>query len=127
MVSDKTLQQIALVTTLIGVALLFILSLFMEPTAMRIQEITEQDVGKTVVVTGTITTLDRSKNTFLTLTDDQMNLAVAIFEKTGQTMPELENITQGDSVEITGKIVLYKGEIELLASHLKTFKPSKEA
>ena len=54
MLSDRTLMRVSLAVTIAGIIGLFAVAGSLKPTAMAIADISDDDIGKYVVISGTI-------------------------------------------------------------------------
>lgn len=109
---DRTLLKIALVWSLIGIFLLIIIALFTKPAIVQVSDL-EQNLGKTVVVSGVIDrAVYKEKVAFIDLEDKSGMITVVIFDK-------VENkVFKNNLIQVKGKVQLYKGELEIIADEI---------
>ena len=94
---DTKIFKMAFVTAIIGMIGMLIFAGTIEPKEVSIDEITRNNIGETVAVTGVIESLKYSASgttCFLTLNDGKAKINVIIFES---TIAELEDA--GSDVE----------------------------
>ena len=112
---DNTFLKISLAWSLIGLFALLLLATFAEPKIIKISEM-EQNVGKSVVIFGTVNSLRYGSTSFLGLSDETGNTTVVLFA-------EPENKTQaGERIGVKGKVQFYKNNFELIADEIRCIK-----
>jgi len=108
---DRTLVKISLAWSLIGVFVLIFIASYAEPEQIEIKNL-ENYVGKTVLIRGEVVGMSaRESASFMGISDDSGNTTAVAFEK-------ITNISIGNIVAVKGKVQLYKGEPELIASEI---------
>jgi len=108
---DRTLIKISLAWALIGIFALIFIASYGQPEQIKISEL-ENNIGKTVLLQGKIFSITVKGDTgFIDLSDDTGNATIVAFEK-------ITNITVGNTVAAKGKVQMYKGEPELIASEI---------
>ena len=117
MISDEKLKKMSLLVAIIGVCLIFVVSMLLSPEHMKIGEITEDIAGRIVNVNGTI--LDYSTNNgniFIDLSDETGKITAVMFERTvrGHTY----NMKIGDNITVSGQINIYKNGLEIIANSM---------
>jgi len=123
MISDRTLTRVALVLAIIGIAGLFLVTLFIGPKEIKIGSITDAEIGMDVTVKGVVDSYyEKDGHVFIDLNDTTGTIKAVVFENTAKGMPTVYNIEQGDMISIEGKVQLYKNELEIVATAVKTFK-----
>ena len=108
-----SLIKIALATAIIGIALLIVLSQFLEPKILEISKIDGKMVGENVKVSGTISQIKQSKTTSFTIKDDSGEIYGFSYEKL--------NLMNGD-YEILGTVNEYHGVLEIEVSKMRVIK-----
>ena len=119
--NDESLQRLSLVLSLLGLLGLFLLSICLEPTKVSIKEIDESLLGKFIVTSGYVTKIREHEagHVFLTL-ENESSIKVVIFANTARkNKATLEKIRKGSKIEVVGKLVEYKGELELVAKEIR--------
>jgi len=85
MISDQKLGKLALLIAIVGIIMIYISTLLLGSAEMKIGNITSRDVGKNVLVNGTITSYNvNNGNIFIRLSDDTGNMTVVMFERTSK-------------------------------------------
>ncbi|MEM4318367.1 MAG: hypothetical protein QW244_01275 [Candidatus Pacearchaeota archaeon] len=100
--------KIALVGSIVGLFLLFILSSNLTPKKVSINEINEKNIDDWVVVEGKVDWIrNYDKLTLFQICDSSCIVVVSY--------NEIKNLELNKSVEIVGRIKLYKGNKEIEA------------
>ncbi len=108
----RALLKFSLIVSLIGIFILVILVNSIEPEIIKISSINERMIDEWVKIKGNVTEHRVVEGlTILTIYDGTAGIN-AIFRK------EIHNI-EGVEVTITGKIIDYKGELEIDISEIK--------
>jgi|GEM_PF-2768312 len=106
------LTKLALITALIGTALLLFLSEKVEPKEMQISEIDYSMLDSFVKVSGQITKIEQhDKLTTFDLKDKTETITVITYEKI--------NLTSGSETQVIGKVTEWEGTLEIEASRIK--------
>ena len=116
MISDQKLGKLSLSIAIAGVILIYASAALIGSVEMKIGNITDKDVGKNVVINGTITSYSvNGGNVFIKLSDNTGNMTVVMFERTAQGQAKLNN---GDGVLVEGQVNVYKSELEVIAKSI---------
>lgn len=111
---DSNLVKISLLWSILGIVFLLIISRYSTPNQVDIGSL-ENKLGKTVVVQGKVSEFTSTPEvTFMTLQDETGKVKVVSFKR----VPDIENKARA---EITGKVELYKGELEIIAEKIKCY------
>ena len=108
-----SLIKIALATTIIAIALLIVLSQFLEPKIIDISKIDGKMVGENVKVSGTVSQIKQFKTTSFAIKDNSGEIYGFSYE--------LLNLTKGD-YEIIGTVNEYRGVLEIEISKMRIIK-----
>ncbi len=107
---EKTLLKISLITSIAGVALLFVISLNVGSEEKPFQLVQDGDY---TVVSGKIAKVSAMENiTFLTIYQTAPFTAVVIGK-------EYLQLSEGDSVEMSGNVQDYEGKKEFVAEEIR--------
>ncbi len=112
---DETLLKLSLVTSIVGLLLLFSIAQMAEVPAVTISQITEDYIGRTVLISGNISSIFTSnKGTiFLEISDKTGELKAVIFKNlVSKVSPS--PLQERQQVQIQGKINEYEGELEII-------------
>lgn len=130
-VTDKKIFRIALITSLIGILGMLIFANYIDPNEIKIKDISRNNIGETVAITGVVEEVKEStsgKSTFLTINDGTKKINVIIFESTiaelkdsGTDLKEFQN----QKVKIIGSITEYKSSMELILANSNSIKIEK--
>ena len=110
---ERTFLVIAVIWSLVGLFILLLLANFTQPPQLSIAEL-ENNIGKIVVLNDTsVSSVSyKSDAVFMTLEDSTGNISAVYFGN-----PKYE-IIKNDKVAVTGKVQLYKGNIEIIIQEL---------
>ena len=110
------LKKMALVTLFLGIASLAILSFNLEPSQIKISEISEKNLGEFVKMRGEVIKISKGSITSFDITDEfdkgnkESEIRVISFDKVG--------VSIGDYLEIIGKVDEYHGILEINAEKI---------
>lgn len=108
----RVLARISIIVGLVGLIMIYISSLLLTPTTVKIRDITRQRTGQTVRIVGRIKEIDESDGTtFMTLKDSTGSIKGVKFSKT--------NISRGERVISQGEIDIYRGELEIIINKIE--------
>ncbi len=119
MISDKNLKILSLCISLIGIAVIYLVSVLTGNTVIKISEITDSDTGRHVVINGTVTSFTTSNgNIFMEINDNTGNIMVVMFERTARGQ-DIYKFKENDAVLVNGQVNIYKDELEIIANSVK--------
>ena len=116
MISDRQLMRLSLIIAIVGVAALFLLTVFIEPRQTDIADINESMIGQNIMVNCIVESVYVNNAVFLVVSDGEKITAVALDRFAKEKAMQLK---AGDKVIVRGKVELYKGELEILISDVK--------
>lgn len=109
---DEKTFKIILAISLIGVLSLLILVKTLEIPLTNIGNLTESNIDKTAKVQGNISSITETQGLYLiNLKDATGKLTIVVF-KNKQDL----NLKKRQAIEVQGKVIEYKGELEIQAS-----------
>ncbi|HZX44932.1 MAG TPA: hypothetical protein VFF28_04585 [Candidatus Nanoarchaeia archaeon] len=108
---DKTLLKIAITGSLVGIALLILLSQFYQVGETSIIDIKDGLIGSDVKVEGTVNSIFRTNSTSIFTLSSPSELKIMASTNL--------SISEGDYVEVIGQIDEYKGEKEIIADRIR--------
>lgn len=109
---ETTLLKIAVIISLAGLVLLYIISDEIELSESSIEKINKGDIGEVVKVSGVINSITATdKVTFLTI-EKTGEIKVIVFDK-------LDYLEEGMYIEVIGEIEEYKGEREVIGNAVR--------
>ena len=112
---EKTLLKLALIVSLSGLLILFLISDNIEIKEKNIEKITIENKDEFVKLRGIVSkVIDTEKVTIMEITQLQQ-ITVVLFENENRTMP----IQKGNEIEIFGKVDEYEGKLEIIADRLR--------
>jgi len=116
--NDKDIRNICLVLSVIGLIVLFI-GVNLVNTKTNIGDIDESYIGKTVLISGNISSnYYNNGNVFLDVKDQTGKIKAVVFENTMKKLNINPKEISG-CVEIKGSVNEYKGELEIIAERLE--------
>ena len=116
---DATLAKASLAVFSAGMILLFIVTTMVLPRHMAISSITSDIMGDSVQVTGKLESVSRSNgNIFLKVGDPSGSINVVVFQDNARKM-NIDNLQEGKNSTISGRVGMYKSEIEVIADEIK--------
>ncbi len=111
---EQKIFRVSLVVALIGLPLLLFMSEKLEPEYSKIANITNKNLDQFVKIQGEITKIrDLEDILILEIRDETDQITVTTFKK-GKI-----NLTQGQRIEVEGKVIRYKNEMEIQSSLIK--------
>ena len=126
--NDKIIFKVALITSLIGIIGMLVFASYIEPKEIQIKDITRNNIGETVAVTGVVESIKESSSgssCFIELNDGTGKINLIIFESTlvelqdaGNDLESFEN----QKVKVIGSITEYKSSMELILSNANSIK-----
>lgn len=125
---DTKIFKMAFVTALIGMIGMIVFTGTIEPKEIPINEITRNNIGETVAVSGVIESFKYSSSgttCFLTLNDGKAKINVIVFESTLAEIEDAGNDIEsfkGHKVKVVGSITEYKSSMELILSNANSLK-----
>ncbi len=115
---EKTLLKIALICSLLGLLVIYLISNNIEIKEKNIEKITLDNKDEFVKLRGIVSRVtDTEKVTIMEITQPQQ-ITVVLFKNENKTMP----IQQGNEVEIFGKVDEYEGKLEIIADRLRVIR-----
>ncbi len=116
MLTEKHIAVASLLLAIVGTGLLFLFNQAIEPREVRIEEIGRGLVGERVSVVGKVNWAMERENFVLFTLDDGAKIKAIKFNPS----KEEKVIARKDSfVLVTGKVQLYKNELEIVAEEIK--------
>ncbi len=111
---EKTVYKISVFLALIGLTLMYASSLYIEVEETEIGKIEKSWTGRNVKINGNVTSFTKSGgHAFMDVEDVTGKIKVADFDS------EI-SLSEGENIEVTGNVELYKGELEVIAQEIET-------
>lgn len=111
--SESTIRKICFFSSIIGIVVLYIFTLFLEPYQLSIASIMDTDIGKMISVKGTVKSVYFSEKTlFFELHDNGRKIDVVSFDNK-------LNTTENSSITVIGRLSMYKGNAEIIVEKIK--------
>lgn len=118
-IRDETLLKLSLISSIIGIILLFVFAQSLEAERIDIGEIDKSFIGKNVEVYATISSISESKgNYFFKLNDKTGNINAVIFKNTAASL-DTARFKKGMQIVIKGKISEYEGNMEIIIDKIE--------
>ncbi|MCD6215839.1 MAG: OB-fold nucleic acid binding domain-containing protein [Candidatus Aenigmarchaeota archaeon] len=119
MITEHQLVKVAYIGTFAGIISLFVLVQQMAPDAYTINEIREDMQGRYVNIKCKIHDMFiHDGNIFLTLEDKTGTIKAVVFKNKAEKIGAYK-LDTNDSVQIKGKINIYKNELEIIVDDFK--------
>ncbi|MEM7819527.1 MAG: OB-fold nucleic acid binding domain-containing protein [Candidatus Aenigmatarchaeota archaeon] len=120
MISDNSLIKISLTITLIGLIALFLIVHFIGPKEIEIGKINKDMIGQIVLLRANVESyFSNDGHIFIDAKDSTGTIKVVMFENEAKNNPLVYYIEKNNTIEIRGKIQLYKNELEIVATSIK--------
>ena len=126
--NDEIIFKVALVTALIGMIGMLAFASYIEPKEIEIKEITRNNIGETVSVSGLVESVKMSSSgssCFIELNDGTGKINVIVFESTLAELNDAGNDLnefKGHKVKVVGSITEYKSSMELILANANSIK-----
>ena len=126
--NDEIIFKVALITALLGMIGMLAFASYIEPKEIGISEITRNNIGETVSISGVVESVKTSSSgssCFLELNDGTGKINVIVFES---VLVDLEdagndlNDFKGHKVKVVGSITEYKSSMELILANSNSIK-----
>ena len=110
--NEKFLLKLALIISVLGLILLYVISKNIEISDTTIEKITNEEIEGDVVIRGTVKEINtRGSTTFLVI-NQESEIEVIVFSNN-------VNLSMGDNVKITGQVSEYKNQKEIIADKIE--------
>ncbi len=126
--NDKIIFKVALITSLVGIIGMLVFASYIEPKEIQIKDITRNNIGETVAVTGVVESIKESSSgssCFIELNDGTGKINLIIFESTLVELQDAGNDLESfedQKVKVIGSITEYKSSMELILSNSNSIK-----
>lgn len=112
------LRTVCLISSIVGLLLIYIAAINIQPKEVALSEINFEMIGHSVVTTGYISYVKHSKgHIFLTLSDGSTSLQVPLFAGFVNAM-KADGINpkfrRGDVIKISGFVSEYRGQLQII-------------
>ncbi len=124
MITDEQIRKVALVMAIVGVAGIVVISQYTGPEKLKANAVTEGKIGRLVEISGMIASyFSKDGHVFIDLQDETGLVQIVMFERTARGQKGVYELKKGDDVTVTGKVLLYKSEIEVQADKIEIVQP----
>ena len=115
--NDEKIFKISLITTIIGLFLIMVLSGYVNPERLDINQIDKSKIDNQIEVDATSASVTQTKtNTkIVKLSDDTGNITLVIFPSVGYE----DNLTKNQKVKVIAKVSQYNNDMELILEESK--------
>ena len=127
-ITDEKIFKVALITSLVGIIGMLAFASYIEPKEIQIKDITRNNIGETVAVTGMVESIKQSSSgssCFIELNDGSGKINLIVFESTLAELNEAGNDLnsfKNHKVKVIGSITEYKSSMELILSNSNSIK-----
>jgi len=112
---ESTLLKIALITSLLGLLILYLISDNIEIKEKNIEKITMENKDEFVKLRGVVSNLINSEKVMILEITQPQEITIVLFKNQNNTF----NINKGNEVEIFGKVDEYNGKMEIIAERVR--------
>ena len=112
---EKELLKVALICSLVGVTVLYLLSENIEIKEKDIEKITLDDIDKNVKVEGIVKDLFENDKVMIMGIEQPQEIKVVLFKNKNESIL----INKGNNLEIIGKVEEYEGELEIIGHRVR--------
>jgi len=126
--AKNVLVWICLLTSVIGLVLIYIAAINLEPKQIELKDITPELVGRSVSTKGEIVyrrTHDAG-HLFLTISDDDTEIAVPLFAGYLNTLKEVglteDDFYEGAEILVSGLVDEYQGQLQIIPRRVNDVK-----
>lgn len=111
--SRKKAYKISIFLSVLGLTLIYASSLYLGMEKVEVSEIDKSSAGKTLEISGEVTSSRKtSGHLFLDVNDSTGEILVVQFDSK-------KNIDEGEKVNVTGHVSIYKGTLEVIAKEIE--------
>lgn len=116
---EKTLLQISILCSILGLMLLFYLSETVELSQTDINKITPEDIGKNVKVCGKIDsrTISKNQHVLIKLQDNSGVIDLVVFNNTAESL-DAYKINKGVYLCFVGTVDKYQGKLGIVVKKM---------
>jgi len=124
----NSLILISLFCSILGLILIYIAAVNLEPKQIELKDITPELVGRSVLTTGEIVyrRSHEAGHLFLTISDDDTKIAVPLFVGYLNTLKETglteDDFYEGVKISVSGLVDEYQGQIQIIPRRVNDIK-----
>ena len=115
---EKNLLKIALICSLLGLLILYLVSNNIEIKEKNIEKITLDNKDEFVNIKGTISNIVNTEKVTIIKILQPQEITVVLFKNENKTT----TIQQGNEIEVIGKVDEYEDKIEIIADRVRVIK-----
>ena len=126
--SKNILVLICLLTSVIGLVLIYIAAINLEPKQIELKDINPELVGRSVLTTGEIVyrKTHEAGHLFLTISDGDTEVAVPLFAGYLNTLKEVgiteDDFYEGAEISVSGLVDEYQGQLQIIPRRVSDVK-----
>jgi len=119
-IRKNTILIISLISSILGLILIYISSINAKPSYMAIKDINLNLVGRTISTSGYITDVQFSPkgHIFLKIKDENHEVSVVIFSDLAKALSDFgihaRNFTKGKIINVTGTLDIYNNNFQII-------------
>lgn len=110
---EKTLLKIALITSLAGLFILYIVSETIPISETAIDDVDKSDFGKDVKITGFVNKVVVAGNITIIEIEQPKRVSIVLADAVNV------NLSEGSTIEVIGKISEYKGKTQIRGTRVR--------
>ena len=115
---EKNLLKIALICSVVGILILFIVSQNISVEEKTISRITIEDMDKKVKIKGFVEDVINTEKVVIINVVQPQNMDVVLFKEENETI----DVKKDDLIEVVGKVEEYKGELEVIGQRVRVIR-----
>jgi DNA/RNA endonuclease YhcR with UshA esterase domain len=115
---EKALLKVALITSLAGLLILYLINGNIDLKEKNIEKITLDNKGDFVKLKGIVNKVVNTENVVIMEIAQSNEITVVFFKNENQEI----NINQNNEVEIFGKVDEYEGKLEIIADRIRVIR-----
>lgn len=112
---EKTLLKIALITSLLGLLILYLISGSIELKEKNIEKITIENKDEFVKLSGIVSNLVNSEKVMILEITQPQEITVVLFKNENKSIM----INEGNEIEVFGRVDEYNGKMEIIAERVR--------
>ena len=115
--NEKKLVKLSVIGTIASVLILYIMTGQIFSSSVNIGDIDKSFTGKTVDITGEITSISTNKGSlFISVKDETGEIKVVLWEDTIKSMnaDDVNRLNEGSKINVIGGVQIYRGEMEII-------------
>jgi len=125
---QNLLPIICLFSSFLGIALIYLAAISIQPKELKLNEVTSEFVGRTITASGKIIYKNShpAGHIFLTISDGKAEIQVPLFAGFVDSLNAVdlssEDFKKGERIIVTGLVGEYKGQLQIIPRKVEDIK-----